>query len=132
MAYSPVIQFLAGFAELVVVLLLVFRRTAWIGGLLGTVALGTVFLLNMTYDVPVKQIALALTVGVRARRGPGVAAGGAVPGRAPDGRDRGGPAAAAVAEGPPGHPVARPGARAGPGRRAGRAVPAVPARPPAG
>ena len=49
MAYSPVIQFLAGFAELVVVLLLVFRRTAWIGGLLGTVALGTVFLLNMTY-----------------------------------------------------------------------------------
>lgn len=63
MAYSPVIQFLAGFAELVVVLLLVFRRTAWIGGLLGTVALGTVFLLNMTYDVPVKQLALALTVG---------------------------------------------------------------------
>ncbi|MER5672840.1 hypothetical protein [Pseudonocardia alni] len=63
MAYSPVIQFLAGFAELVVVLLLVFRRTAWIGGLLGTVALGTVFLLNMTYDVPVKQFSLALTIG---------------------------------------------------------------------
>ncbi|MEJ8279654.1 hypothetical protein [Pseudonocardia spirodelae] len=63
MAYSPVVQFLAGAAELVVVLLLVFRRTAWLGGLLGTVALGTVFLLNMTYDVPVKQFALALTAG---------------------------------------------------------------------
>ena len=63
MAYSPVVQFLAGLAELVVVLLLVFRRTAWLGGLLGTVALGTVFLLNMTFDVPVKQPALALTIG---------------------------------------------------------------------
>jgi len=63
MAYSPVVQFLAGLAELVVALLLVFRRTAWLGGLLGTAALGTVFLLNMTFDVPVKQPALLLTIG---------------------------------------------------------------------
>lgn len=63
MAYSPVVQFLAGAVELLVVLLLVFRRTAWLGGLLGTVAMGTVFLLNMAYDVPVKQPALALTIG---------------------------------------------------------------------
>ncbi|BBG05273.1 MULTISPECIES: hypothetical protein [Pseudonocardia] len=63
MAYSPLIQFLAGLAELVVMLLLVFRRTAWLGGVLGTAALGTVFLLNMTFDVPVKQPALILTIG---------------------------------------------------------------------
>ncbi|MFP5019334.1 hypothetical protein [Pseudonocardia phyllosphaerae] len=64
MAYSPVVQFLAGLAELVVVLLLVFRRTAWLGGLIGVVALGTVFLLNLTFDVPVKQPALAGTIAL--------------------------------------------------------------------
>lgn len=64
MAYSPTVQILAGLAELAVALLLVFRRTAWLGGLLGTVALGVVFLLNLLYDVPVKQLALALTVGL--------------------------------------------------------------------
>ncbi|WP_410941400.1 hypothetical protein [Pseudonocardia phyllosphaerae] len=64
MGYSPVVQFLAGLAELVVMLLLVFRRTAWLGGLIGVVALGTVFLLNLTFDVPVKQPALAGTIAL--------------------------------------------------------------------
>ena len=64
MAYSPVVQFLAGLTELVVVLLLVFRRTAWLGGLVGVVAMGTVFLLNVVYDVPVKQMLLAATIGL--------------------------------------------------------------------
>ena len=64
MAYSPAVQVLSGLAELAVALLLVFRRTAWLGGLLGTVALGVVFLLNLTYDVPVRGLALALTVGL--------------------------------------------------------------------
>lgn len=64
MAYSPVIQFLAGLVELVVILLLVFRRTAWLGGLVGVVVMGTTFLLNLVYDVPVKQMLLVGTIGL--------------------------------------------------------------------
>lgn len=64
MAYSPVIQFLAGLVELVVILLLVFRRTAWLGGLVGVVAIGTTFLLNLIYDVPVKHMLLVGTIGL--------------------------------------------------------------------
>ncbi|TCK26637.1 hypothetical protein [Pseudonocardia endophytica] len=63
MAYSPAVQVLAGITELLAGVLLIWRRTAWIGGVLGSVALGVVFLLNMTFDVPVKQLSLALAVG---------------------------------------------------------------------
>lgn len=63
MAYSPVVQALAGLAELVAGVLLILRRTAWIGGLIGSVSLGVVFLLNMTFDVPVTQLSLAMAVG---------------------------------------------------------------------
>lgn len=47
-------QFLAGLAEFVAALLLLWRRTAWLGGLIGFIDLAVVWLLNMTFDVPVK------------------------------------------------------------------------------
>lgn len=54
MGFSPVVQFLAGLAEFVAALLLLWRRTAWLGGLIGFLDLAVVWLLNMTFDVPVK------------------------------------------------------------------------------
>lgn len=54
MGFSPVVQFLAGLAEFVAALLLLWRRTAWLGGLIGFIDLAVVWLLNMTFDVPVK------------------------------------------------------------------------------
>lgn len=55
MAFSPWVQFLAGAVELLATALVLWRRTAWLGGLIGAVSLGVVWLLNMTFDVPVKQ-----------------------------------------------------------------------------
>ena len=54
MGFSPVVQFLAGLAEFVAAMLLLWRRTAWLGGLIGFIDLAVVWLLNMTFDVPVK------------------------------------------------------------------------------
>lgn len=62
-AYSPGFQILSGVVEVVAGILLIWRRTTWLGGLTGTMAMGFVFLLNMFYDVPVKQLALALAIG---------------------------------------------------------------------
>ncbi|WP_295690097.1 DoxX family protein, partial [uncultured Brevibacterium sp.] len=57
MAYSPVVQCLAGVAEVLAAALLLFRRTEWLGALLAVADMAVVFLLNMAYDVPVKQVA---------------------------------------------------------------------------
>ena len=54
MGFSPVVQFLAGLAEFIAAVLVLFRRTAWLGGLIGFVDLTVVWLLNMIFDVPVK------------------------------------------------------------------------------
>ncbi|WCZ38309.1 hypothetical protein [Corynebacterium jeddahense] len=54
MGFSPVVQFLAGLAEIVAAVLVLWRRTAWLGGLIGFIDLAIVWLLNMTFDVPVK------------------------------------------------------------------------------
>lgn len=62
-AYAPTVQFLSGLVEVLAAVLLIWRRTTWLGGLLGAAALGVVFLLNMAYHVPVKQLALALAIG---------------------------------------------------------------------
>lgn len=56
MGFSPVIQFLAGLVEFIAGVLVLWRRTAWIGGLIGFLSLGVVWLLNMTFDVPVKDL----------------------------------------------------------------------------
>lgn len=57
MAYAPVVQCLAGVAEVLAAALLLFRRTVWLGALLAVADMAVVFLLNMAYDVPVKQLA---------------------------------------------------------------------------
>lgn len=57
MAFSPSIQILAGLAEVAAAAFLLFRRTAWLGALLAALDMGIVFLLNLTFDVPVKQLA---------------------------------------------------------------------------
>lgn len=51
---SPVVQFLAGLAEFVAAILLLWRRSAWFGGLSGFNDLTVVWLLSKTFDVPVK------------------------------------------------------------------------------
>lgn len=63
MGFSPLVQCLAGLAEVLAAVLLVWRRTAGLGALIGAADMGVVFVLNLAYDVPVKQLSLALTVG---------------------------------------------------------------------
>ncbi len=62
MGYSPVVEIGAGVMEVLAAFLLLWGRTAWLGGLLAAVDMAVVFLLNMTHDVPVKQLSLALLV----------------------------------------------------------------------
>lgn len=62
MAFSPTVQFLAGLAELIAVILLLFRRSAWLGALIATLDMSVVFLLNLTFDVPVKQLSGAMAL----------------------------------------------------------------------
>ncbi|WP_240689545.1 DoxX family protein [Brevibacterium sp. S111] len=62
MAFSPTVQLLAGLAELIAVILLLFRRTAWLGALIAVLDMSIVFLLNLTFDVPVKQLSGAMAV----------------------------------------------------------------------
>ncbi|MEV6275939.1 DoxX family protein [Nocardia sp. NPDC051832] len=59
---SPVYQVLLGAAEVVAGLLLFLPRTATLGGMIGLVSMLQVFLLNMTYDVPVKILAFHLVL----------------------------------------------------------------------
>lgn len=51
MAFSPTVQFLAGLAEVVAAVLLLFGRTAWLGALLAAIDMSVVFLLNLTFDL---------------------------------------------------------------------------------
>lgn len=62
MAFSPTVQGLAGAAELIAVILLLFRRTAWLGALIAAIDMSIVFLLNLTFDVPVKQLSGAMAL----------------------------------------------------------------------
>ncbi|MEV0246059.1 DoxX family protein [Nocardia sp. NPDC050712] len=59
---SPVYQVLLGAAEVLAGLLLFLPRTATLGGMLGLISMLQVFLLNMTYDVPVKILAFHLVL----------------------------------------------------------------------
>ncbi|MFC8042128.1 DoxX family protein [Nocardia sp. NPDC057353] len=51
---APTYQILLGLAEIAAGLLLVLPRTAVLGALLGAVCMAQVFVLNLTFDVPVK------------------------------------------------------------------------------
>jgi hypothetical protein len=60
MGASPAYQIFAGSAELIGGLLLIFPRTATLGALISIADMMQVFMLNMTYDVPVKLLAFHL------------------------------------------------------------------------
>jgi hypothetical protein len=57
---SPPYEMLLGLAEVVAGLLLFVPRTATLGALAAAAAMGQVFVLNMTFDVPVKILSLHL------------------------------------------------------------------------
>ncbi|MEU4316384.1 DoxX family protein [Nocardia sp. NPDC024068] len=59
---SPVYEILLGTAELLGGLLLLIPRTATLGALLSLVSMAQVFVLNMTFDVPVKILSFHLLV----------------------------------------------------------------------
>jgi len=59
---APVYEILLGCAELVGGLLLLLPRTATLGALLSLVSMAQVLVLNMTFDVPVKLLALHLVL----------------------------------------------------------------------
>ena len=62
MAASPAFTFLSGLAEVVGGTLLVFRRTATLGGIVTFAVMFQVMLLNFCYDVPVKQYSFHLAL----------------------------------------------------------------------
>ena len=59
---SPVYEILLGVAELSAGLLLLLPRTATLGAMLSLVSMAQVFVLNMTFDVPVKLLSFHLMV----------------------------------------------------------------------
>ncbi|GAB3748717.1 DoxX family protein [Microlunatus parietis] len=61
--YSVPFQFLSGVAEVLAAGLLLWRRTAGAGAAIAAFDMYFVFLLNLSYDVPVKQLSLALAIG---------------------------------------------------------------------
>lgn len=62
MAASSMYTFLGGLLEMIPAFLLMFRRTSTIGAAAGAAVMSNVFLLNMCYDVPVKQFSFHLLV----------------------------------------------------------------------
>ena len=60
--YSTPYQMFSGFAEVMVALLLVWRRTALLGALLAIGVFANVAMLNLAYDIPVKIYSLNLLV----------------------------------------------------------------------
>lgn len=61
--YSVPFQVLSGVAEVLAATLLLWRRTAGVGAAIAAFDMFFVFLLNMAYDVPVKQLSLVLAIG---------------------------------------------------------------------
>jgi hypothetical protein len=62
MAFSPLFQFLGGLAEWGAGLALLWRRSVPLGAAISAGSMALVLVLNLGYDVPVKQIATALLV----------------------------------------------------------------------
>jgi hypothetical protein len=60
MAASPMYTFLSGLVEVVAAGLLLFRRTTRVGAILAASVMAYVFILNMCFDVPVKQYSFHL------------------------------------------------------------------------
>ena len=62
MEYSRPYAFFGGLMELVVVLLLCFRRTATLGAIICVAVMANVMMMNLAYDVPVKLYATMIVV----------------------------------------------------------------------
>jgi len=60
LGFSIGYEVFAGVAETMAAALLLFRRTRTLGALIGTVVLANVFMLNMSFDIPVKQYSFHL------------------------------------------------------------------------
>ncbi len=60
LGFSVAYEMFAGAAEVVSGMLLLFRRTQTLGALVGAGVLANVFMLNMSFDIPVKQYSLHL------------------------------------------------------------------------
>lgn len=58
--YSKAYEFFSGLAEVLVGVLLLYRRTVVLGAILGIGVFSYVFLLNMTFDIPVKIFSFQL------------------------------------------------------------------------
>lgn len=61
-AFSPLFQVLGGVAEAGAALALLWRRSVPLGAVIAAADMSLVLVLNLGYDVPVKQIALALLI----------------------------------------------------------------------
>lgn len=60
--FSPLFQLLAGLAEVGASVALIWRRTVVFGALVSTASMTFVLVLNLGYDMPAKQLAIALLV----------------------------------------------------------------------
>ncbi|WP_268035915.1 hypothetical protein [Algoriphagus sp. PAP.12] len=60
--YSPMYQIFSGVAEVLVALLLFWRRTALLGALLSVGVFANVAMLNLSYDIPVKIFSINLFI----------------------------------------------------------------------
>lgn len=60
--YSTTYQVFSGIMEIMVGLFLLYRRTVTLGSMLGVAVFMHVFLLNVSYDIPVKLYSLQLTI----------------------------------------------------------------------
>jgi uncharacterized membrane protein YphA (DoxX/SURF4 family) len=60
LGFSIMYEVFAGIGEVVAGLLLLFRRTTTLGAIIGAAVLTNVFMLNMSYDIPVKQFSFHL------------------------------------------------------------------------
>lgn len=60
LGFSVMYEVFAGIGEVVAGLLLLFRRTTTLGAIVGTAVMTNVFMLNMSYDIPVKQYSFHL------------------------------------------------------------------------
>jgi uncharacterized membrane protein YphA (DoxX/SURF4 family) len=60
LGFSVGYEIFAGTGEVLAGLLLLFRRTTTLGAIIGAVVLTNVFMLNMSYDIPVKQFSFHL------------------------------------------------------------------------
>jgi hypothetical protein len=63
---SVVYEVFAGTGEVLAATLLLFRRTSTLGALIGAAVMTNVFMLNMSFDIPVKQYSFHLLLGCAA------------------------------------------------------------------